>query len=189
MAPHNKLLVIGADGRPMIQTVARNVLASQVRSAIVVVGHQADAMRAALQDLDVRVVVCGHHAAGLSRSLRAGLRALPSQGDAVLVCLGDMPGVASAVIDTLIAAWRPGGIVVPVYRRQRGNPVLWDRSHVAAMLESEGDRGARWLLDARIDQVIEVVVRDPGVVRDVDTTQALRALPGGPWRAPDGSAL
>jgi molybdenum cofactor cytidylyltransferase len=189
MAPHHKLLAVGADGRALIAATVAGVRASAVRGVWVVLGHHGAAVARAAGDPGVGWVLCEDFDQGLSRSLRAGLLALPEGGDAVLVCLGDMPLVGPAVIDALIAAWRPGGIVVPVFEGRRGNPVLWDRGLVAEMLEASGDQGGRELLRRHADRVCAVVVADDAVLRDADTPAALRALPGGPWRAPDGTLI
>jgi len=41
------------------------------------------------------------------------------------------------------------------------------------LLELDGDRGARALLSANPEQVVEVPVEDPGILLDIDTPQQL----------------
>jgi molybdenum cofactor cytidylyltransferase len=189
MAPHHKLLAVGADGRALIAVTVAQVQASAARGVWVVLGDRQQAVARAIGDQDVHLVQCAEFGEGLSRSLRAGLLALPQDGDAVLVCLGDMPLIGAAVIDAMIAAWRPGAIVVPVFEGRRGHPVLWDRGMVPQMLQARGDRGAGGLVQRLSDRVREVVVTDDAVLRDADTAAALRGLPGGPWCAPDGTLI
>lgn len=178
----NKLLA-DVGGTPLVTRAVDAALASLVRSVTVVVGHQQDAVRDALTGRAVRIVEAAEHAAGLSASLKAGLRALPDDADGVLVLLGDMPRVEAAAIDRLIAAYAPAegrAVCVPTFRSRRGNPVLWDRRFVAEMLELTGDTGAKALLDRHADLVCEVEMPDDGVLVDVDTPDALAALMGGP---------
>jgi len=100
-------------------------------------------------------------------------------GHAALVCLGDMPRVGSATMDALVRACRADAgkaAYQPVWRGQRGNPVLWSPGHVQALQGLKGDEGARALLRALGDEVALVPVADDGILLDVDTPQALAAL-------------
>jgi molybdenum cofactor cytidylyltransferase len=176
MAPKNKLLLPDATGRAMIARVVDNLLASTARPVLVVTGHAAAAVRAALAGREVVFIDAPDHALGLSASLRAGIAALPAEVAAALVCLGDMPLVGAALLDRLIAAHNPAAgraVVVPTYRGQRGNPVLWDRAFFAALCALTGDRGARGLLAGLAGQVAEIEADDDAVLRDFDTAASL----------------
>ena len=180
MAPHHKLLLADRAGKPMIVRVVENVLSSGARPVLVVTGHRAGELRAALAGRPVVFVDAPDHAAGLSASLKAGLAALPADAAAALVCLGDMPLVTGRMIDRLIAAYDPAegrSIVVPTHQGSGGNPILWDRRHFPEMLALSGDAGARALLRAHMEQVAEVEMGDDAVLRDFDTPASLASLP------------
>ncbi|CAH2604958.1 NTP transferase domain-containing protein [Rhodovastum atsumiense] len=179
MGPRNKLLVADRGGKPMIARVVDNVLSSAARPVVVVTGHQAEAVRAALGGRPVGWVQASDYAAGLSASLKAGIAALPEEATAALVCLGDMPLVTGRMIDRLLAAYDPDegrAIVVPTHQGQAGNPVLWDRAFFPEILALSGDKGARELLRHHAEQVVEVEVED-AVLRDFDTPESLARLP------------
>jgi molybdenum cofactor cytidylyltransferase len=76
MGGTNKLLA-PVSGAPMVRRVAETALASAASPVIVVTGHQADAVEAALAGLDLTIVHNPDHAAGLAGSLKTGLAALP----------------------------------------------------------------------------------------------------------------
>ena len=176
MAPHNKLLVPGPDGKPMIATVVDNVLASRARPVLVVTGHRGEDIRAALTGRPVIFVDAPDYAAGLSASLKSGIAALPADAAAVLVCLGDMPLVTGRILDRILAAYDPDesrAIVVPVHHGQAGNPVLWDRCFFQEIFALSGDAGARGLLRRHAEQVAEVEAGDDAVLRDFDTVESL----------------
>ncbi|HKA90382.1 MAG TPA: molybdopterin-binding/glycosyltransferase family 2 protein [Haliangiales bacterium] len=176
----NKLL-LPFGGKPIVARVVDEVLASRVRQVIVVVGHQAAEVRAALAGRRVTFAENPDYAGGLSTSLRRGLAAVGEDVDGAVICLGDMPLVKRADIDALVAAFDPEGdhtIYVPTFERKRGNPILWARRHFAEMSALAGDAGAKSLLDQHADAVTLVPVADPGVTVDVDTPEALRALRG-----------
>ncbi len=180
MAPLNKLLVTDQRGVPMIARVVDNVLASRARPVIVVTGHERERVEEALAGRAVRFAHAEDYAEGLSASLKAGLRAVPPEAEGVLVCLGDMPLVAGPMLDRLIGQFDPEegrAVVQPTYRGKQGNPMLWSREFLPEMLAISGDVGARHLAAKHADRVVEVEMADDAVLRDFDTTDALKGLP------------
>jgi molybdenum cofactor cytidylyltransferase len=176
MAPRNKLLQ-SIGGEPIIRRVAANALASGARPVLVVIGHEAAAIIAALTGLDATTIANPAYADGLSTSLRAGLRALPAGLDGALVCLGDMPEVEGSVLRALMAAFTgPGAICVPVCHGRRGNPVLWGRSYFAEMMEMTGDVGAKPLMARHEEHLIEVAVATMSIFEDIDAPADLARI-------------
>ncbi len=171
----NKLLMDVA-GKPMVRHTVEAALASHAEPVIVVTGHAAADVKAALAGLDVQIVNNPEFANGLSTSLRHGLNALPEDCDGAMVLLGDMPGVSAALIDRLIAGFDPAearAICVATRHGKRGNPVLWARRFFPEMLAIEGDVGARNLIGAYGELVCEVEAADEGPLTDIDTPEAL----------------
>lgn len=171
-------LVAELDGEPIVRHTVRAVLGSRANPVIVVTGHEADEVRAALAGLDVKLVHNPAYAEGMSTSLRAGVAAAGSV-DAAMICLGDMPRLAAEHLDAVIDAFRagdPDDIVVPTCDRKRGNPVLWPRRYFAEIAELSGDVGARALIDRFAAHVRLVAIDDPGILIDVDTPAALAEL-------------
>ncbi|MEM1418827.1 MAG: NTP transferase domain-containing protein, partial [Myxococcota bacterium] len=181
MGAANKLLV-PVDGEAMVRRVVRAVLGAGVETVVVVTGHEAEAVRAALEDFPVELVHNERFAEGMGTSLGAGVRALERRVDAAFVCLGDMPRLAPAHLEALTAAYAPREgrlVVVPVHgegkARERGHPVLFDARFFPELAALEGDRGARRLLDEHAD-VAAMVPLDAAVLLDVDTPEALADL-------------
>src|SRR5215470_10074741 len=178
MGGPNKLLASIA-GKPLVRIAVEQALASRAEPVIVVTGHERSRVEAALSDLNVRLVHNPDYAQGLSTSLKAGLGAVPDNVDSAIVCLGDMPQVTTALIDRLMATFDPKGnahVVVPTIGGKRGNPVVWSRQFFPELMRLDGDVGARHLIGANADVVVEVSVEDTGVLIDVDTPEALVAV-------------
>jgi molybdenum cofactor cytidylyltransferase len=174
----NKLLA-EVGGRPMVAHVIEALRRAGVAPLVVVTGHEADRVSAALESAGARFVHNPDYAEGLSTSLRAGLAALGDGVDGALVCLGDMPLVGPGHLRALVDAFEAEGcaaVCVPAFERKRGNPVLWPARHFAEMMSLSGDAGARSLLDKYAADVRHVAVADAGVNVDVDTPEALAAL-------------
>jgi molybdenum cofactor cytidylyltransferase len=175
MGGPNKLLAeIG--GKPLVRIAAEQALASKARPVVVVTGHQHDKVEAALHGLDLRFTHNPNFAEGLSTSVRAGLAALPTDADGVIVCLGDMPQVTAPLIDKLTTAFDPEKgalVVIPVIDGKRGNPVVWARRFFPELMAIDGDVGARHLIGRYPEAVAEVALTDTAALVDVDTPDAL----------------
>ena len=176
MGSHKMLADIA--GKPMLRVVVENVLASSVDEVVVVTGHGAEDCAAALHGLKIRLVHNDAYATGLASSLRVGVEAVET-ADAVVVCLGDMPLVGSHVIDRLIAAFNPTehrSIVMPVYKGETGNPVLWGAEHFSRLQQTTGDKGARHLIASLKDEMTEIDAGTIGVLQDIDVAEDLQIL-------------
>ena len=114
MGAVNKL-VQEVDGIPIVRRVVQHVLASDCARVMVVLGHQADDVRAVLTGLPVEFVENPEYQEGLAASVRAAVRAT-TPGEALLICLGDMPKVPDAVINRLIQVYRN------TFATHRGDP-------------------------------------------------------------------
>lgn len=180
MGSINKLLA-EIEGTPMVVRVVEAALESQAAPVVVVLGHEADQVRAALAGRDVRFAENPEFAEGLSTSLRHGVGALPGGIDGALVLLGDMPAIRPHHLDRLIAAFDPTegrSICVPTTNGKRGNPVLWGAAYFHQLQEVAGDVGARHLIGEHAEEVCEVAVGDEAIFTDIDTPDALTAIRG-----------
>ncbi|MBC8035769.1 MAG: NTP transferase domain-containing protein [Rhizobiales bacterium] len=174
----NKLLA-DLNGVALVRRTVEAVASWPLGKVIVVTGHEADRVRAALDGLDVTLAHNADYALGLATSLRRGLEAVAEDADGLLVCLGDMPLVEADIVRRLIAAFNPANhrtICVPVHGGIRGNPVLWGRAHFAAMAALSGDRGAKGLMEQFAEEVVEIETSHDGVMTDADTPDALARL-------------
>jgi molybdenum cofactor cytidylyltransferase len=173
----NKLLE-PLNGKSLVRHVAEAAVGSEASPIVVVTGNAGADIQSQLGDLPVKFVHNPDFSKGLSSSLKCGLSTLPDDVDAAVVLLGDMPAVASGLIDTLIAAFDPGedrAICVATRHGQRGNPVLWGRRFFPEMLAIEGDVGARQLMVTYPELVCEVEASNDAPLTDIDTPEALQA--------------
>lgn len=167
----NKLLV-EYEGDPLVVHAARTLLAADVSPVVVVLGHEAERVRAALADLPVETVENPDYAQGQATSVRRGIEAVRDRDPvphAALFALGDMPEVTPATVDILVRAYRAGAgdALAAAYEGQRGNPVLFDARHFDALADVDGDTGGREILLSGSGSAL-VETGDPGVRRDVD---------------------
>jgi molybdenum cofactor cytidylyltransferase len=187
MGSINKLLA-DLDGKPIVKHVVEAAVASSARPVIVVTGHQAAEVRAVLAGCAISIVFNADYSAGLSSSLRCGLRAVPDGCQGALVMLGDMPGVTSVDIDAMIslfAAKTGSAIIVPTYAGKRGNPVLWPMAYFPELLELEGDTGAKALLRTHESAVERIALETSAVLTDIDSPEDLARARGASRAGPE----
>ena len=177
MGEENKLLLPFRD-KTLLANVVEAVCASRVDDVIVVTGHQDRQIRDVLEEYRVRIAYNPEFEEGMATSIRRGVLASTSETDDFIICLGDMPFITDVTITRLIelaeAADRPS-IIVTTFRGQRGHPVIFGREFRSELMMLSGDVGARSVIEAHEDVVVEVEVRDEQVVADIDTWEAYSA--------------
>jgi len=155
-------------GRPLLEYALDAM--TGVTPRVVVLGHAADEIVAGVDLHGAVPVVCPDWASGQSASLRCGLGAL-SDCAAVLVVLGDMPGVTAAAVQAVLAAAGSGEAVRATYDGTPAHPVLLGASLLRRADELQGDAGFRDLLQGADVHEVEIgALADPA---DIDTREEL----------------
>ena len=126
------LLELG--GVPLILRQLIALSGAGVDELVVVLGHHADAVEAAIRAFPITLV---HNPApddGQASSVRVGLKALSPKIDAVIVALADQPLINEQDITALIGAFKKRGDAAMVVPRvtsangnaEPGNPVIFE---------------------------------------------------------------
>jgi len=171
--PANKLLQLFR-GKPLVRHAVEAASASMAAPLIVVTGHQAPEVLAALDGLALQEAHNAAFASGLSSSLVCGLKMVPQDCDGALVLLGDMPLVTPTLIDQVIAAFEPESrreICCPVRGGRRGHPVLWSRRFFPELMTLTGDQGGKPVMASHRDVLYELEISGDAAFRDFDTDQ------------------
>ena len=160
-------------GRPMVERVVDAALESRLAGTAVVVGHEADEVRAIVGGRPVHVIHNPSFAEGLSTSVHAALRDIGSDFDAAVFLLADQPFVTGALIDRLLESFAVTGklIVRPELNGSPGNPVLFSARLFPELLRETGDHGGREVIRRHPDEVCLVAVDDPRVCLDIDSLE------------------
>lgn len=164
------------DRRTVIEVIVARLMAARLPEIVVVTGYRSSEVTGVLANLPAQTVVNPDYAQGeMLSSLQAGLRALPDSVAACLVVMGDQPALDGRVIGRVLEAYaeRRGEIIVPVYRGERGHPVLISRRFWPELLALE--TGApRDVLRRYPDQVATVEAETDSILRDIDTPEQYR---------------
>ncbi len=102
-------LLLPLAGRPVIARIVDEVLRGPVDRVFVIVGPDGGRIADALAGRRVEYVINTDPEAEMLSSVRCGLRTMPEDCDAVLVVLGDQPGVTAEVIAALVQAHKTSG--------------------------------------------------------------------------------
>ncbi|MCB9549651.1 MAG: NTP transferase domain-containing protein [Myxococcales bacterium] len=157
------------DGETFVAGLVRRLLAGGCATVTVVVGADAERVRAAVP-APGRVVVAADWARGMRASLRAGVAACPP-GDLLLTHV-DRPRVAPATLARLRAA-APGRAVIPTFEGRGGHPVRLPAGLRPRLLQDD-DAPLRTLLG----DALRLPVDDADVRLNLNTPEALAALGG-----------
>lgn len=187
-AQRNKLL-LPLHNRPILAYVLEAAYGSQARPLVLVLGHQAQQVRDAVQPMLVKdeiiVVENPAYQQGQSTSMQAGLRALltfshdyTKEMEAAIFLLGDQPLITSSMIDALLTQRERTGkrIVLPLYQGQRGNPVVFSLDLAPELLAVTGDEGGRGVLKRHPDDIATLEMGEVIANSDVDTWEAYCTL-------------
>ena len=171
MGRNNKLL-LNVDGIPLVRKSAINILNSNVTSMTVVTGFDENNIVNALSGLNVNFVKNINFREGLSSSLKAGLANITPTPSAVIICLADMPKIQPEHINQLIENFDPlkgWEICIPTNSGKRGNPVLIGSRFFPYIFETNGDFGAKQVMNQHSDKIVEVEIGTSDIHFDIDT--------------------
>ena len=166
-------LMLPLGGRAVLSWTLEHVLAAGIEDVVVVTGPDTPDLVALIGEAPVRLAHNARAREGMSTSIQVGLLALSPAVEAAFVVLGDQPSVGPDIYRRLLLP--DSAIVVPVYRAQPGNPVLFRRPVFAELFGLTGDVGGRAVVAADPDRVARVEL-DVAPPPDLDTPEAYRDL-------------
>lgn len=171
-------LLLPLSEKTVLECSVETLLNSPVAEVIVVLGHKAEEIAKKVDLSRAKVIVNPDYQQGMSSSLKKGLSAVNKKATGVLIALADQPLVEEKVLQDLIAAFRrqEKGILIPTYRGERGHPVLFSIKYKEELLQLEGDKGGREIINHHPEDVLEVEVDSPSILLDIDTREDYREL-------------
>ncbi|HSL37611.1 MAG TPA: nucleotidyltransferase family protein [Arthrobacter sp.] len=154
---------------------------------VLALGGAAGDVQRTVDTTGCEIVLNPDFGAGCSSSIAAGIAALRPDTDAVVLLLGDQPGVraitARALLERLFTGWPDTGagapgIAVCRYDDGVGHPLAFTRRMFPELAALHGDKAVWKLLEQRAGDVVELRVPGP-VPPDVDTDEDYRRVLAG----------
>lgn len=207
-----KALLPDPDGRPFAARLVRTFAAADITGVVIVTGSQhaaiVDAMAADRPPITPAFVTNPQPSLGQVSSLWIGLdaaerlaapkphlvrRSAQHEGgsgeggpglEGVLVTPVDIPMIRPSTIRLVIETWQRthAPVVRPAVGARHGHPVLFDRALFDALRRAPLTEGARAVVHANGDRVVDVPVDDEGCLVDVDTPADYEAILRKPGR-------
>jgi molybdenum cofactor cytidylyltransferase len=174
------LLELG--GVPLVRRQLIALAGADVDEVVVVLGHYAKQVEAAVASSPVTLVRNPAPDDGQASSVRLGLRALSPNLDAVIVALADQPMIDASDITALISAYRHRGdksMVVPRVSSPDGNwvpgnPVILSADLRQQWLAAEDDGMCRRWRQQHPEQIAWLETDNRHYAMDLDTPEDLK---------------
>ncbi|HEY3170830.1 MAG TPA: nucleotidyltransferase family protein [Thermoanaerobaculia bacterium] len=165
-------------GGTILSASVSALLDSWLERVVVVLGCDAERIRSEAglaHDPRLSLVVNERWREGMASSLRRGIEEC-SDADAVLVALGDQPGLTTGRVRQVLSAFTPDRVlVVPIHEGIPAHPVLFARRLFPELAALSGDVGAREVVRSHWNEALFIDVEP---LADIDTEEDYRRLPG-----------
>jgi molybdenum cofactor cytidylyltransferase len=144
---------------------------------VVVLGTTADEVRKQVKFGRSKIVKNLATGEGCSASYRVGIEAFHPKTEAMVVLLGDQPGVNPFIVEQVVSAWKVEGgkIVLANYQGRKGHPMLFARELFEQLVRLHGDKAVWKVVDQHPDWVREVAIDRP-YPRDINTWEDYEAI-------------
>jgi len=153
--------------------------ASGLNEVVVVLGRAADEIRQRVDFGAATVVENPVFGEGCASSYRAGISALNPASEAIMIILGDQPGIRPEIIDRVAEEWKQGQsqIALCSYQGRRGHPMVFAKSMFDQLADLHGDKAAWKLVDANPVQEIYFDLPLPEDINTMNDFERLSAPP------------
>lgn len=169
-------------GRPILRLVTETALGSGA-PVLVTLPPAAEARRAAVADLPVRVVEVPDAAKGMSRSIVRGVAAITEPGpeDGLMILPADMPGFSAKALADLISRYRAEPDLIwrgGATDGTPGHPAIFPKDLWPELAGITGDEGGRSVLQRHKDRLRQVPLPGTMATLDLDTPEDWSAFLG-----------
>ena len=144
--------------------------------SLLVTGNDWENVASACAPLEGFMIHNPRYRDGMATSLAQGIRSIRDVANSVLLLLADQPRVSDEHLQALINASNamPGSICTSGYAGTQGPPVIFPKRFFADLIDLQGDRGAKAVIDSNIDQVITIPFENAAI--DIDTPDDLQQI-------------
>jgi molybdenum cofactor cytidylyltransferase len=181
MGEANKL-ILEVQGKPMIRRTLDQLQQSSVAEIIVVTSEE----NYARLDEEVRenfhIVFNPDYKRGMTTSIQRGVAAASPDADGYMICMSDQPFMQAEEYDLLIGRFSealqsdPACIVLPFFRGQKGNPVIFSHQYKEAILAHQEMEGCKAIVQSNKQHVVKQEMPSDTILRDIDTPEDYKGI-------------
>jgi len=168
-------------GRPFLEHLLEVTVHPQIGERRVVLGAHAESIAKSIDLSADEIVINDEWERGQLSSIHAAIRSLPAGTEGLLLFLIDHPLISGDLVNELIEQFyvTHANIVLPVYEGRRGHPVIFPASLYDELLQAPMEKGARAVVWAHAEEVLEVPTNEEGCVLNLNDPETLQRATGG----------
>jgi molybdenum cofactor cytidylyltransferase len=169
-------------GRPFLEHLLEVTTHPEIIARRVVLGPHAEPIASAVKLSADEIVINTDWERGQLSSIQAAIHNLPAGTDGMILFLIDHPLISAALVGDLIEQFyspqnsAPTKIVLPLFRGQRGHPVIFSSSLYEELLAAPLDQGARAVVWAHAADVVAVATTEQGCVLNLNDPETLQRV-------------
>jgi molybdenum cofactor cytidylyltransferase len=166
--------------KALVLHVIEKSLNSVLDGVVVVINSKVDGLYKEVLIPDLKQIIQNNDShLGMSTSIKAGLRSLPQQVEAVVILLGDQPQICKKSINKVVETYRlknkPSVVQAVFLKNEKGHPVLFKRNVFPHLLMIEGDSGGKSVIQTFSEEVVYAEMNHMNFP-DVDTIEDYQRL-------------
>ncbi len=156
----------------LINHIIVTLIKSKVNKIIVVLGFQKIKVRKiTVKNKKINFIFNKNYKSGMAGSIKAGLKRISKRSIGFLIVQADMPLISKKIINSLCYAIENNNkeIVVPIYKRNIGNPIGFKSSMIKILNKTKGDSGAKKMIKRNKKKLSLIKVNSKSIFKDFNT--------------------
>ena len=165
----NKLL-INYKRKKIIQHSVSNILSSKIDYLLVITGRNHNKIRRYIPNKkNIKIIFNRNYKLGMSTSIKKGIKYLPKNTSYFFVTLADMPNIKKNHYNKMILLIKKNTNIpiVPFFKSQQCNPVLFPILFASKLKKLKGDVGAKKILTKT--KIKKIQFSNNSFLKDFDT--------------------
>jgi len=167
----NKLL-INYKKKKIIQHSVSNILSSKIDYLLVITGRNHNKIKKYIpKKKNIKIIFNKNYKLGMSTSIKKGINYLPKDTNYFFITLADMPNIKKHHYNKMIDLIKKNKNIpiVPFYKSQQFNPVLFPILFATKLKKLKGDTGAKKILTKT--KIKKIQFLNNSFLKDFDTLE------------------
>lgn len=156
----------------LINHILGTLIKSKTNRIIVVLGFKSSKVRKiTVKNKKINFVFNKNYKSGMASSIKVGLKRISERSIGFLIVQADMPLISKKIINSLCYAIENNNkdIVVPIYKRNIGNPIGFKSSMIKILNKTKGDSGAKKMIKRNKKKLSLIKVNSKSIFKDFNT--------------------
>ncbi|TRX51596.1 nucleotidyltransferase family protein [Fulvivirga sp. M361] len=182
MGDENKLF-LPFQGATIIATVIDNLMKSDINDIIIVTSDFSKDKLLPYQNGRIQIVENTEYQKGMTTSIQKGVHSATNAAG-YMICLGDQPFITPDTYNLLIKvfhkhyAQNSKKIIVPFYKKEKGNPVIFSSHYKKTILAHREPEGCKEIVQDNQRHIIRVQINTEEILKDIDTLEDYENISG-----------